>query len=81
MQGAQDSSTFEADRARLIADIKIGLSQVITNVTILSKNLDTINTIGQEFDQLAGLWKHFHSTFRFPVEDEDDEEEQITYGS
>jgi hypothetical protein len=53
-----------------------GLGQVTTNITILNRNLDTINTIGQEFDQLAGLWKHFHATtFQFP-DDEEDEESQ-----
>ncbi|KAK3807825.1 MAG: hypothetical protein J3Q66DRAFT_84946 [Benniella sp.] len=71
-----DPSTSEADRARIITEIKLGLGQVTTNITILNRNLDTINTIGQEFDQLAGLWKHFHATtFQFP-DDEEDEESQ-----
>ncbi|KAG0239074.1 hypothetical protein B0O80DRAFT_443859 [Mortierella sp. GBAus27b] len=79
MQGSAgqtpDSSTYEADRTRLITEIKLGLSQVTTNITILSRNLDTINTIGHEFGQLAELWKHFHaSTLQFM--DEDAEEEQ-----
>lgn len=35
---------------------------MISNVTILQRNLDTIITIGQEFEQLSQLWKHFHAS-------------------
>ena len=38
------------------------MGQAITNITTLNRNLDTIVTIGQEFEQLAHLWKHFHTS-------------------
>ncbi|KAG0362571.1 DASH complex subunit Dad1-domain-containing protein [Gamsiella multidivaricata] len=67
---SDSSSAFDAERSRLITDIKLEMSQVITNVTILNRNLETIITIGQEFEQLAQLWKHFHaSTFQLAEDD------------
>ncbi|KAF9198071.1 hypothetical protein BGZ49_001219 [Haplosporangium sp. Z 27] len=75
MQGVtgqqHEVSAFESERARLVTDIKIEMSQMITNVTILQRNLDTIITIGQEFEQLSSLWKNFHtSAFQIASEEE-----------
>ncbi|KAF9434352.1 hypothetical protein BGZ76_008145 [Entomortierella beljakovae] len=64
-------SAFEAERTRLVTDIKLEMSQMVTNMTILQRNLDTIITIGQEFDQLSHLWKNFHaSSFQLASEEE-----------
>lgn len=38
------------------------MGQVLSNVNILNRNLETIITIGQEFEQLSQLWKHFHAS-------------------
>ncbi|KAG0319905.1 hypothetical protein BGZ99_004845 [Dissophora globulifera] len=66
MQGSNgqttESASFEAERTRLITDIKLEMGQVIANFTILNRNLETIATVGQEFEQLAQLWKHFHTS-------------------
>lgn len=35
---------------------------MLSNVNILNRNLETIITIGQEFEQLSQLWKHFHAS-------------------
>ncbi|KAK3848333.1 MAG: DASH complex subunit Dad1-domain-containing protein [Linnemannia gamsii] len=59
---ANEVAVFEAERSRLITNIQIEMSQVISNVTILNRNLETIITIGQEFGQLSQLWKHFHAS-------------------
>lgn len=68
---------------------------MLSNVNILNRNLETIVTIGQEFEQLSQLWKHFHaSAFQraeeeridrelLAQEEEDDQErsqEQEGYG-
>lgn len=68
---------------------------MLSNVNILNRNLETIITIGQEFEQLSQLWKHFHASAfqraeeeRFDrellaQEEEDDQErsqEQEEYG-
>ena len=68
---------------------------MLSNVNILNRNLETIITIGQEFEQLSQLWKHFHASAfqraeeeRFDrellaQEEEDDQErsqEQKEYG-
>ncbi|KAF9173360.1 hypothetical protein BGX21_008637 [Mortierella sp. AD011] len=65
MQGTgqqPEASAFETERARLVTDIKLEMGQMISNVTILQRNLDTIITIGREFEQLSQLWKHFHAS-------------------
>ncbi|KAF9181416.1 hypothetical protein BGZ51_005445 [Haplosporangium sp. Z 767] len=38
------------------------VAQLITNVNVLNKNLDTIINIGHEFEQLSQLWRHFHTS-------------------
>ncbi|KAF9586557.1 hypothetical protein BGW38_002314 [Lunasporangiospora selenospora] len=64
-QGAQgqlmEGSLFESERAKLVSDINSEMGQVITNISILNRNLDSIISIGHEFEQLAQLWKHFHT--------------------
>ncbi|KAI1315550.1 hypothetical protein EDD11_000623 [Mortierella claussenii] len=61
-QPTESPSAFDAERARLMTNISLEMGQMITNVTILQRNLDTIVTIGQEFEQLSQLWKHFHAS-------------------
>ncbi|KAK3839389.1 MAG: DASH complex subunit Dad1-domain-containing protein [Linnemannia elongata] len=90
-----EAAAFEAERNRLITNIQIEMGQVLSNVNILNRNLETIVTIGQEFEQLSQLWKHFHaSAFQraeeeridrelLAQEEEDDQErsqEQEGYG-
>ncbi|KAG0053750.1 hypothetical protein BGZ89_002830 [Linnemannia elongata] len=92
---ASEAAAFEAERNRLITNIQIEMGQVLSNVNILNRNLETIITIGQEFEQLSQLWKHFHASAfqraeeeRFDrellaQEEEDDQErsqEQEEYG-
>ncbi|KAG0248635.1 hypothetical protein BG011_010064 [Mortierella polycephala] len=38
------------------------VAQLITNVNVLNKNLETIINIGHEFEQLSQLWRHFHTS-------------------
>ncbi|KAG0288758.1 hypothetical protein BGZ96_007490 [Linnemannia gamsii] len=59
---ASEASAFEAERNRMITNIQIEMGQVLSNVNILNRNLETIITIGQEFEQLSQLWKHFHAS-------------------
>ncbi|KAH7057923.1 DASH complex subunit Dad1-domain-containing protein [Linnemannia elongata] len=92
---ASEAAAFEAERNRLITNIQIEMGQVLSNVNILNRNLETIITIGQEFEQLSQLWKYFHASAfqraeeeRFDrellaQEEEDDQErsqEQEEYG-
>ncbi|GJJ68467.1 DASH complex subunit DAD1 [Entomortierella parvispora] len=59
---AGDTAAFEAERSRLVSDINMEMSQVIANVNNLNRSLETIITIGQEFEQLSQLWKNFHAS-------------------
>ncbi|KAF9104444.1 hypothetical protein BGX29_001866 [Mortierella sp. GBA35] len=78
-----EASAFEAERSRLITNIQNEMGQVLSNVNILNRNLETIITIGQEFEQLSQLWKHFHASAfqraeeeRFEREAAEEEQEQ-----
>ncbi|KAG0050721.1 hypothetical protein BGZ83_004505 [Gryganskiella cystojenkinii] len=66
-----DQAAFESERARLVTDINLEMSQVIANVNNLNRNLETIITIGQEFEQLSLLWKNFHASTS-QLQEEDD---------
>ncbi|KAG0026124.1 hypothetical protein BGZ82_009624 [Podila clonocystis] len=70
-QQAVDMATFEGERARLVSHINIEMSQAISNINILNRHLETIITIGQEFDHLSSLWSHFNS--KEPIGDDNDE--------
>lgn len=59
---------------------------MLSNVNILNRNLETIITIGQEFEQLSQLWKHFHASAFQRAEEErfdrellaqDEEDDQV----
>ncbi|KAF9143320.1 hypothetical protein BG015_000466 [Linnemannia schmuckeri] len=67
---ASEAAAFEAERNRLITNIQIEMGQVLSNVNILNRNLETIITIGQEFEQLSQLWKHFHASASQRAEEE-----------
>ncbi|KAF9423308.1 hypothetical protein BGZ94_008348 [Podila epigama] len=56
-----EAQSFEAERSRLVNEIAIEMNQAITNINILKRNLETIVTIGQEFDQLSQLWSHLRT--------------------
>lgn len=38
-----------------------GLEQVITNMSLLNRNLETIITIGRDFENVASLWRNFQT--------------------
>ncbi|KAF9909047.1 hypothetical protein EC991_009108 [Linnemannia zychae] len=78
---ANEAAVFEAERSRLITNIQIEMSQVLSNVTILNRNLETIVTIGQEFGQLSQLWKHFHASAFQLAEEERFEREAALWDS
>ncbi|KAG2173750.1 hypothetical protein INT43_005170 [Umbelopsis isabellina] len=52
---------FERERDNLLENVTQGLEQVIANMAHLNRNLETINTIGKDFDNVASLWREFHS--------------------
>ncbi|OZJ04963.1 hypothetical protein BZG36_01732 [Bifiguratus adelaidae] len=53
-------SSYEKERDQLVLSIHTGLDQVITNLTLLSRNLDSVVTIGRDFDNISALWTDFH---------------------
>jgi DASH complex subunit DAD1 len=37
------------------------LEQVITNIGLLNKNLESVIAVGKEFENAAALWKSFNN--------------------
>ncbi|ORX54386.1 hypothetical protein DM01DRAFT_1335532 [Hesseltinella vesiculosa] len=60
------SSQFEVDHAKLLEKVTQGLDQLVTNLNHLNRNLETINTIGNEFEAPAYLWSQFHTAVMTP---------------
>jgi chlorite dismutase len=57
----ESRAPFERERDALLDNVSQGLEQVITNMAHLNRNLETINTIGKDFDNVASLWREFHA--------------------
>ncbi|KAI8067914.1 hypothetical protein BC940DRAFT_299852 [Gongronella butleri] len=60
------ASQFEIDHAKLLEKVSQGLDQLSTNINHLNRNLETINTIGSEFEAPAYLWEEFHQAVMTP---------------
>ncbi|RUP48532.1 DASH complex subunit Dad1-domain-containing protein [Jimgerdemannia flammicorona] len=57
-----DSRTiFEKERDNLVDQVAQGLEQVIANMSLLNRNLETIITIGRDFENVASLWSNFQA--------------------
>ncbi|KAL1922590.1 uncharacterized protein VTP21DRAFT_10129 [Calcarisporiella thermophila] len=52
---------FEKERDNLVNEIAQALEQVITSMSLLNRNLETVITIGKDFENVAALWKGLHS--------------------
>ncbi|CAG8435542.1 8465_t:CDS:2 [Funneliformis caledonium] len=57
---SSDRTTFQKQRDNLINDIVGVLEQVINNMAILNKNLESIVAVGKDFENVATPWKNFH---------------------
>ncbi|CAG8698902.1 1709_t:CDS:2 [Dentiscutata erythropus] len=70
-----DRTTFQKQKENMINDIALGLEQTINNMNVLNKNLESVITIGKEFENVASLWKNFKRAII--TSDEDLNNEQI----
>ncbi|CAI2165443.1 15764_t:CDS:2, partial [Funneliformis geosporum] len=57
---SSDRTTFQKQRDNLINDIVAVMEQVINNMAILNKNLESIVAVGKDFENVATPWKNFH---------------------
>ncbi|GBB90483.1 hypothetical protein RclHR1_17470001 [Rhizophagus clarus] len=68
---SNDRTTFQKQRDNLINDIAQGLEQIINNMAILNKNLESIVAVGKDFENVASLWKNFNDTIEAGALDAD----------
>ncbi|SAL97299.1 hypothetical protein [Absidia glauca] len=69
------SSTFEKERDKLMEGVSHGLQQILSGLDDLNRNLESVNTIGLEFEAPAKVWQQFH-TFVMPPDEAPPEEQQ-----
>lgn len=62
------SSTFEIERDKLMEDVSHGLQQILSGLDELNRNLESVNTIGHEFEAPAKVWHQFHTLVMPPDE-------------
>lgn len=55
-----DKVQFEEERAKILEKALSGLDQISSNLNVLNRNIETINSIGTQFGAPAQLWSSFH---------------------
>ncbi|CAG8608324.1 2280_t:CDS:2, partial [Acaulospora morrowiae] len=66
-----ERTPFQKQREILINDIALGIEQVINNMAVLNKNLESVVAIGREFENVANLWKNFNNAIITSASDND----------
>ncbi|KAG5519413.1 hypothetical protein PMAC_002040 [Pneumocystis sp. 'macacae'] len=53
---------FEKQREALISQVAQSMEQIITNLNILNRNMESFIAVavGKEFESVSTLWKMFH---------------------
>ncbi|EMR11164.1 hypothetical protein PNEG_00759 [Pneumocystis murina B123] len=72
-------SIFEKQRDVLIGQVAQSMEQIITNLNILNRNIESFITVGKEFESVSTLWKMFHDVLskeHYPMPEETQETEQ-----
>jgi hypothetical protein len=55
-----DREQFEEEKTAIFEQALHNMEQIKTNITILNTNIQTMNSIGQQFEESALLWDAFH---------------------
>ncbi|CAG8456308.1 15131_t:CDS:2 [Acaulospora morrowiae] len=76
-----ERTPFQKQREILINDIALGIEQVINNMAVLNKNLESVVAIGREFENVASLWKNFNNAIITSASDNDLKEDNNNTGS
>ncbi|KAG4301010.1 hypothetical protein PCK1_002709 [Pneumocystis canis] len=71
---------FEKQREVLIGQVAQSMEQIITNLNILNRNMESFISVGKEFESVSTLWKIFHDVLSredpYPLPEEIQETEQ-----
>ncbi|KAL0086035.1 hypothetical protein J3Q64DRAFT_1739054 [Phycomyces blakesleeanus] len=60
-------TSFENEYDALMDQAYQGFDQLLYNMNLLNKNLETLDAIGREFQQPAKLWESFHRGIAVPA--------------
>ncbi|KAI8371767.1 uncharacterized protein BYT42DRAFT_581493 [Radiomyces spectabilis] len=61
-----DRTSFEIEHQALLEKALQGFEQLVSNLNHFNRNLETVATIGQEFEQPSKLWHDFHTAIKTP---------------
>ncbi|KAG9303445.1 hypothetical protein G9A89_013772 [Geosiphon pyriformis] len=56
-----DRTSFQKERDMMLNNVLQSLEQVNTNMSLLSKNLESVIAVGKDFENVAALWKNFNT--------------------
>lgn len=56
-----ERAQFEEEKAKILEKALAGLDQITSNLNVLNRNIETINSIGTQFEAPAQLWSSFHT--------------------
>ncbi|KAL4808618.1 DASH complex subunit Dad1-domain-containing protein [Aspergillus unguis] len=62
-------TVFEEQREELVLDIARGMEHVLANINRLTRNLDSIIAVGNEFGSVEALWSQFENFMGRPQEE------------
>ncbi|KAL4983822.1 DASH complex subunit Dad1-domain-containing protein [Aspergillus falconensis] len=54
-------TVFEEQREELVREIANGMEEVLANINRLSRNLDSVIAVGNEFGSVEALWTQFET--------------------
>ncbi|CBF84212.1 DASH complex subunit DAD1 [Aspergillus foveolatus] len=54
-------TVFEEQREELVREIANGMEEVLANINRLSRNLDSVIAVGNEFGSVEALWSQFET--------------------
>ncbi|CAN6621043.1 DASH complex subunit Dad1p [Trichomonascus vanleenenianus] len=55
-----ERSYFEEQRDALLAEISINMEQVLANINTLNRSLESVVSVGKEFESMGDLWSQFY---------------------
>ncbi|KAK9760086.1 Dolichyl-diphosphooligosaccharide-protein glycosyltransferase subunit dad1 [Basidiobolus ranarum] len=72
------NATFQQEKETVAKDIAQGIEELITNLTMLNRNLELVNSLGKDFEQMNHLWSGFRQVCAGDdIQDEETETSEI----
>lgn len=61
---------MEGEKQRLLAEITQSMSDAITKLETLNRNLDHVVQVGNDFQSISTIWNEFSTKLALPIGEE-----------